>query len=147
MNQTNSQMQFLQIVCVVLVMATLISLIGAYIFYRDVTNLEDQLAKAKEQTDACKSDRAGLSEDLEVLKGVMGYQLPEVGEEGSVETLTIVGKVREDIKTYLGGETLARPNLREAMIELSNKLGHARQERDKYRKELDKLGASSASGN
>ena len=145
MNQTNSQLQFLQLVCVVLVMATLIGLVAAYILYRDVQNLERQLAEAKVQTDLCKSDRVELSDDLTTLKNLAGYSLPEVGEEDSVETLTIVGKAREDIHKFLGTRTIS--NLREAMIQLHDQLGHVTEERNKYKEELEKLARASASGN
>jgi cell division protein FtsB len=144
MNQTNSQMQFLQLVCVVLVMATLIGLVAAYILYRDVQNLDRQLAEAKVETDLCKSNRAGLSEELETLKNIAGYQLREVGEEGSVETATIVGKIREDIHRFLGPQT--KPNLRDAMIQLHDQLGHVTEERNKLKKELENLARASASG-
>lgn len=139
MNQTNSQIQFLQMVCVVLVMGTLIGLIASYILYRDVQNLERQLSDAKVQADLCKSDRVELSDDLRVLKSLTGYNMSEVGDEASVEETTIVGKVRSDINRKVGA--LSKPTLREALYELDSQLENITLERNTLKKELERLSA------
>lgn len=143
MNQTNSQIQFLQIVCVVLVMGTLIGLIASYILYRDVQNLEQQLSEAKLQSDLCKNDQIELAEDLRVLKSLTGYNMSEVGDENSVEETTIVGKVRSDIQRKVG--SLPRPTLREALYELDTQLENVTQERNTLKKELERISATQTS--
>ncbi|MCA9070311.1 MAG: hypothetical protein KDA84_15360 [Planctomycetaceae bacterium] len=143
MNQTNSQIQFLQIVCVVLVMSTLIGMVASYILYRDVNNLEQQLAEAKQQSDSCKEERVLLTDDLRVLKSLTGYNMSDVGDEDSVEETTIVGKARSDIHRMVG--SLTNPTLREAIYELNSQLENVTQERNTLKKELDRVSATQTS--
>lgn len=144
MNETNSQMQFLQLVCVVLVMATLIGLVASYIMYRDLQNFEQQLADAKDQIDHCKSDRAKMNHDLKILKNLAGYQLPEVGGENATDPNTVVGKARQDIKGMVGSQ--ARPDLREALITLHDRLVQVTDERNTLKEQLEKLAVTPGGG-
>ena len=141
-NQTNSQMQFLQLVCVVLVMATLIGLVSAYILYRDVQNLQMEVAEAKSEVDRFRGEMVRLEENVATLKTVMGYEHSQVGEADDLDATTIVGQVRSDINKYLGVGTLAKPSLREALIELHENLQDVTKERNTLKASLEKLSAT-----
>ncbi len=143
-NQTDSQTQFLQLVCVVLVMTTLIGLVGAYILYRDVGNLQNEVAQTKSQTDRFKSEILHLRGDVDTLKKLSGYQFTEVGDLDSFENNTVVGKARSDIRRLAGD--LAQPTLRNALLELHTRLQEVTQERNTLKKELEKTAANAQSG-
>jgi len=145
MNQSNSQIQFLQLVCVVLVMATLIGLVAAYVLYSDVRNLERELAEVKGQVELCKGDRVEVAKDLQTLKDLTGYGLPKVGEEDSLETDTIVGKARSDIRQFAGSQT--KLNLRDALMELHGRLVEVTNERNTLQEELKELASRGRIGN
>ncbi len=138
-NQTNSQTQFLQLVSVVLVMATLIGLVSAYILYRDVQNLQTEVAEVKSQADRFKGEILKSREELDILKTVMGYRFSEVGEAGDVDATTIVGKARSDIKRFAGS---AEPSLRDALLKLHKSLLQITEERNSLKKQLEKLSAT-----
>lgn len=136
--QANSQMQFLQLVCVVLVMATLIGLVASYILFRDVKNLETELAEAKSQADRFHSEILESYGEVKVLKNVMGYpSLAEVGDEDSVEADTVVGKARSDINRMVG--SLPNATLRDALIELHNRWQNALTESKALKEQVEKL--------
>jgi ABC-type Fe3+-citrate transport system substrate-binding protein len=141
-NQTNSQMQFLQLVCVVLVVATLIGLAAAYVLYRDVHSLQVEVAAAKSQADRFRSEIVRLQDDVETLKNVMGYPLSEVGQADDVDATTIVGKVQKDINQYIGTGALPRPTLRNAIIELYSRWQDVTKERNALKANLEKLSAT-----
>jgi hypothetical protein len=141
-NQTNSQTQFLQLVCVVLVMVTLIGLVAAYILFRDVQNLEIEVAEAKSQADRFKTEILQTRKELDVLKSVMGYSLAEVGEEDSVEANTVVGMVHSDINRFVG--SLPEATLRDAMIELHSRWQQTAIERNTLKSQLEKLATGSS---
>ncbi len=142
-NQTDSQTQFLQLVCVVLVMTTLIGLVAAYILYRDVQNLQNEVAQTKSQTDRFKSEILRLRGDVDTLKKLSGYQFAEVGDRDSLENNTIVGKARSDIRRLAGD--LPQPTLRNALVELHTRLQEVTQERNTLKKELEKTAATAQS--
>jgi hypothetical protein len=133
----NNQTQFLQLVCVVLVMATLIGLVAAYILFRDVNNLESELAEAKSQVDRFRSEIGKSHGDIEVLTNVMGYPHTEVGDEDSVEADTVVGKVRADINRMVG--PLPKATLRDALIELHDRWQNAVKESSALKAQVEKL--------
>jgi hypothetical protein len=135
--QGNSQVQFLQLVCVVLVMATLIGLVGAYIFFRDVQNMEAELAGAKSQADRFKNEIVESYEEVKVLKDVMGYPLAVVGDENSIEGDTVVGKVRSDINRMVG--PLPKATLRDALIALHDRWQNTQQENRTLKEQVEKL--------
>lgn len=142
LNQTNSQTQFLQLVCVVLVMATLIGLVAAYILYRDVHNLQREVAEVKSQADRFKGEIARTREEVSTLKAVMGYPLSEVGAADDVDAATVVGKARSDIHRLVG--TLEQPTLRNALIELHSRWQEVSKERNTLKANLEKLSATSS---
>ncbi len=145
-NQTNSQMQFLQMVCVVLVMATLIGLVAAYLLFRDVKNLEGELAEVKSQADRFDSERRRSRQDLDVLKGLMGYpRSSEVGDEDSVEANTVVGKARSDINRLVG--SLPKATFRDALIELHGRWQNALKESNTLKEQVEKLSAAPSNVN
>ncbi len=134
--QTNSQTQFLQIVCVVLVMTTIISLMSAYFLYRDVTNLEAELVKAKQLADSGTSENIHLIRDIKALKNITGYNLPKVGELDSVEENTIVSEAQKEIEKLVGLQET--PTLRNAMTLLDLRLKDIIKERNALKVELNK---------
>lgn len=141
-NQTNSQTQFLQLVSVVLMTAMLIGLVAAYILFRDVQNLETELAEAKSQADRFKTEILKSHHDVAVLKGVMGYSLAEVGDEDSVEANTVVGMARSDINRMVG--SLPKATLRDALIELHSRWQQTTIERNTLKDQLEKLSPGSS---
>jgi hypothetical protein len=146
LNKTNSQTQFLQMVCVVLVMATLIGLVAAYIFYRDVQNLQAEVADAKSQPDRIKGEIMRMREETNILKTIMGYPPNnETGHLDSVEANTVVGKARNDIHRLAG--SLPKPNMRDALIELHNRWQAVTQERNTLKASLEKLSAQTPPNN
>ena len=141
-NRTNSQLQFLQLVCVVLVMVTLMGVVAAYVLYRDVHNLQSEAAEAKAQADRFRGEVVRLQEDVETLKNLMGYPLSEVGNPDDVDASTIVGSVQKDINKYAGTGTLPKPTLRNAIIELYARLQVVTKERNTLKASLEKLSAT-----
>jgi hypothetical protein len=122
-NQTNSQTQFL-------------------LLFRDVQNLESDLAQAKADADRFKNEVLQGRKKMDILKGVMGYELAEVGDEDSVEASTIVGLVRSDINRLAG--SLPKATLRDALIELHSRWQETAIERNTLKSQVEKLSAGSS---
>ena len=144
-NPTDSQTQFLQLVCVVLVMATLIGLVAAYIMYRDVAE------PAKRSRPIQSPNRQVQRRDPPAPRG-SGHaekNLPAINSPKWamwIPSRTTRSSAKPAATSAAWSGDLSQPTLRNALVELHTRLQVVTQERNTLKKELEKTAATAQSG-